>query len=128
MKLLVDTSIWVDYLRGGDARLGDELDGYLDQESVLMCGPVIAEVLAGTAPEQREETWLALGNLPWAELDQLAWRQVGEVVYELRRRGVSLPLTDVVISVAAMNAEAEVWTRDEDFSRIREALPDLRLL
>ena len=128
MKLLVDTSIWVDYLRGADARLGDALDGYLDQESVLMCGPVIAEVLAGTAPEQREETWLALGNLPWAELDQLAWRQIGEAAYELRRRGISLPLTDVVISVAALNAEADVWTRDADFARIREALPDLRLL
>ena len=128
MKLLVDTSIWVDYLRGGDARLGDALDRYLDGESVLMCGPVIAEVLAGTDPEQREETWLALGSLPWAELNQLAWRQVGEVAYDLRRRGVSLPLTDVVISVAALDADAEVWTRDTDFARIREALPALRLL
>lgn len=121
MKLLVDTSVWVDYLRAGDPALVEELDGYLDRESVLMCGPVIAELLAGTQPDDREDVWLALGNLPWAELDQVSWRQAGELANDLRRSGVSVSLTDVTIAVAAVNADAELWSRDADFARIQDA-------
>lgn len=127
MKLVVDTSVWIDYLRGRDAALVDRLDAYLDRESVLMCGPVIAELLAGTDPDDREELWLALGSLPWADLDRPAWRRVGEVAGDLRRRGTSVPLTDVAIAVAAEMAEAELWSRDGDFERIREVLPELTL-
>lgn len=29
-------------------------------DSVLVCGPVLAELLAGTPAEQRDELWLAL--------------------------------------------------------------------
>jgi len=127
MKLLVDTSVWVDYLRGREPVLVDRLDGYLDHESVLMCGPVIAELLAGTDPDDREELWLALGSLPWVDLDRAAWRRVGDTAGELRRRGTAVPLTDVAIAVAAEVAEAELWTRDGDFERIREVLPKLEL-
>jgi predicted nucleic acid-binding protein len=127
VKLLVDTSVWVDYLRAGDRALVEELDGYLDRESVLMCGPVIAELLAGTRPEDRETLWLALGNLPWADLDQVSWRQAGELANDLRRAGVSVSLTDVTIAVASVNADAELWSRDADFARIRDAWSALTL-
>ena len=127
MRLLPDASVWVDYLRGRDAAVVDELDGHLERESVFMCGPVIAELLAGTAVERREDLWLALGSLPWSDLDQLAWQQIGELAFELRRRGTPVPIIDIAIAVSALNVEAELWTRDADFQRIREALPALNL-
>jgi predicted nucleic acid-binding protein len=85
------------------------------------------KLLAVTRPEDRETLWLALGNLPWADLDQVAWRQAGELANDLRRRGVSVSLTDVTIAVASVNAEAELWSRDGDFARIRDAWPALAL-
>ena len=127
MRLLPDTSVWVDYLRGKDADTVAELDRYLEGESVLVCGPVISELLAGTAPDHQEALWLGIGSLPWAAIDQPAWRQVGEVAGELRRAGISVPLTDVAIAVAAAGAEAALWTRDADFERIQTALPELAL-
>lgn len=127
MKLLPDTSIWVEYLRGGDSRVARELDEHLDRGTVMVCGPVIAELFAGVASQHREELWLAIGSLPWAEIDQPAWRRVGEVANELRSRGEAVPLTDVAIAVATAEAEAELWTRDEDFERIRGAVPELQL-
>ena len=127
MKVLLDTSIWIDYLRGIDPAVVDRVDGYLDRESVLMCGPVIAQLLAGTPPEDREEVWLALGHLPWADLNREAWRRVGELAHDLRQTGTSVPLTDLAIAVAAVIAEAELWSRDADFERIGTALPTLTL-
>lgn len=127
MRVLPDTSVWVDYLRGGKKRSAAALDGFLEQESVLVCGPGMAELLAGTQPDRREELWLALGSLPWAELDHAAWRQVGEVANALRRAGRSVPLTDVIIAIACVRAEAALWTEDRDFERIRQELPALEL-
>jgi len=127
VRVLPDTSVWVDYLRGRDPSTVAALDAYLERESVLVCGPVVAELLAGTTPLQREDVWLAIGSLPWADLDRAAWREVGEVANDLRRGGVSVPLTDVVIAVATARSDAELWTRDRNFERIRQTLPTLRL-
>lgn len=127
MRLLPDTSVWVDYLRGGASGPAGELDGLLERGTVLVCGPVVAELLAGAAPAQRDELWMALGSLSWAEIDRAAWRQAGEVANDLRRSGTSVPLTDVVIAVACARSEATLWTNDRDFQRIREALPQLEL-
>lgn len=127
MNLLPDTSIWIDYLRGRDPATVAELDRYLERESVFTCGPVMAELLAGTASDRRDDLWLAIGSLPWAEIDQPAWRSIGEVANDLRQAGVSVPLTDIEIAVSATAAEAALWTNDRDFERIQEVLPDLEL-
>ena len=127
MTILPDTSIWVDFLRLGTQGPAAVLDRYLDDESVLVCGPVMAELLAGAGPTQVDELWLAVGSLPWAELDHAGWRHVGEVAGRLRSTGRAVPLTDVVIAVAAARAGASVWSRDEDFVRIQSALPQLKL-
>jgi len=127
VNLLPDTSIWIDYLRGRDEATVAELDRYLERESVFTCGPVMAELLAGTAPDRRDDLWLAIGSLPWAEVDQPAWRSIGEIANELRRAGGSIPLTDVTIAVAAARAEAALWTTDRDFDRIQAVLPALEL-
>jgi predicted nucleic acid-binding protein len=127
VRIVADTSIWVDFLRGNEPAEGTSLDTHLERESVLMCGPVVAELLTGTAPEHREDLWLVLGSLPWADLDRPAWRQVGEVACDLRRRGTQISLTDVAIAVAAIRANAGLWTLDRDFELIREVLPSLEL-
>ncbi len=127
MRLLPDTSVWVDYLRLGAAGPAADLDEHLARESVIVCGPVIAELLAGTPPEHREQLWLAIGSLPWSELDRAAWREAGEVAHDLRRSGASVPLTDLLIAVASVRAEATLWTRDRDFEAIQRVLPGLEL-
>lgn len=127
MTVLPDTSIWVDYLRRGASGAAGELDRHLEEGTVLICGPVLAEVLAGAPIERRDDLWLAIGTLPWAELDHAGWRRVGEVANDLRRGGTALPLTDLVIAVACAAAGATLWTGDRDFERIRAALPDLEI-
>ena len=128
MSVLPDTSIWVDYLRSGTAGPAAALDDLLSRESAVVCGPVLAELLAGTPTERRDELWHALEALPWAELDRHAWRRVGEVAHDLRAAGASVALTDQAIAVAAVSADASVWTRDEDFDRIHTVLPELDLV
>ena len=126
MTFLPDTSIWVDYLRGVEP-VATELDRLLADEPPVICGPILAELLAGVAPAQRNELWLALASLPYVELGRDAWAQAGELARELRSAGTTVPLLDVLIAIAAVRAEASLWTRDTDFERVAGIVPDLRL-
>jgi predicted nucleic acid-binding protein len=121
-----DTSIWIDFFRGRDPAAAT-LERLLDAGALVVCGPILAELVAGTPPQQRGALWLALAALPVVELDSSAWRGAGEYTQALRARGETTPLLDVLIGVAAARVGAAVWTRDDDFARIREVLPELEL-
>ena len=99
----------------------------LDAGEVVTCGPVAAELLAGAEGEVAERMWETLSSLPWAELDPVAWREVGDTARRLRRSGRALPLTDLAIAVAAARAGHALWSLDSDFERIRDALDALEL-
>ena len=126
MTVLPDTSIWVDYLRHGRRGNAFALDDLLRLGQVVICGPVVAELLAGTQQRDRDELWALFQALPWAPLGRREWRQAGEAAATLRERGMTVPLTDLAIAVSADAADAELWTRDSDFERIATVLPGLR--
>ena len=125
MTVLADTSIWVDYLRTGVHGPGEALDGLLASGEVVVCGPVVAELLAGVAAGRRDELWKLLGGLPWADLGRAEWRRVGDLAASLRSSGTSVALTDVEIAVAAVTAGARLWARDSDFDRLGAVLDEL---
>ncbi|HYP55815.1 MAG TPA: PIN domain-containing protein [Solirubrobacterales bacterium] len=125
--VLPDTSAWIPYFRDGESVEADRLASLIDAGEVATCGPVVAELLAGS--DQRQELLLleTLIDLPWARLDVLGWQDVGRVARELRQRGQKLPLTDLAIAVAAARADHALWSFDSDFERIRTVLPELDL-
>lgn len=125
MKVLPDTSIWVEYLRRGPDGAAWELDGLLEGGVVVVCGPVAAELLAGATPPDRGSLWKMLRGLPWTPLGTEEWGRVGEVCGRLRERGQTVPLTDVCIAVSAIAGDATLWTADADFDRIETVAGEL---
>jgi len=125
VTVLADTSIWVDYLRDGVTGPGGGLDGLLASGEVVVCGPVVAELLAGVVGGRRHELWQLLGGLPWADLGRAEWRRVGDLASSLRSSGTSIALTDIEIAVAAATAGARLWSRDSDFDHIGAVLDEL---
>jgi predicted nucleic acid-binding protein len=127
VTVLADTSVWVQYLRRGRAGPAALLDDLLAKGEVVVCGPVVAELVAGAPADRRAELVGLLNALPWADLGRLQWAMVGEVAARLREQGFSTALTDIEIAVAAVHARAELWTRDSDFARIAKVLDSLSL-
>jgi predicted nucleic acid-binding protein len=133
--ILPDTSLWVEYLRAGpsppsqseNASPAADLDAPIQQEQVLTCGPVVAELLAGARGNQRNELAEQLGTQPWIDLKRTDWLTIGHTAAKLQERGQTTPLIDIQIAVCAVNAKAELWTLDRDFERITEALDGLRI-
>ncbi len=92
----------------------------------MVCGPVVAEILAGARSDQRAELGALLNSLPWAELGRQEWLEVGELAARLRHQGATVPLTDLEIAVAASAGQTQLWTWDTDFDLVMPLLPDLR--
>ncbi len=125
--VLADTNVWVTYLRQGRAGRAWHLDSLLASGEVIVCGPVAAELLAGTEAGRRPQLWRLLSGLAWADIGKRQWRRVGEVAATLRAQGRTLVLTDIEIAVAAADTGAELWTNGTGFDRLFPVLPPLRL-
>jgi predicted nucleic acid-binding protein len=125
--VLPDTSVWISYFRGRSGVEGDHLEALIEAGEVTICGPVFAELLGGAGDAQRTAIVDTVGDLPWAGLDHVAWRDVGTVARRLRLAGETLPLTDLAIAVAAVRAGHALWSFDADFDRIAPVLDGLEL-
>ena len=125
--VLPDTSIWIEFARRGGEGRGSPLRQLLDSGEVATCGPVLAELLAGSEGEVEERTWATLSSLPWAELEPPAWRELAAIARRLRRAGARLALTDLIIALTAARAGHALWSFDRDFVRIAEFLEGLEL-
>lgn len=125
--VLPDTSVWIPYFRSSSGEDGDRLEALIAAGEVVICGPVLAELLAGAGDRQREAILGTMGGLPLVGLDRATWEEVGELAGRLRRAGQTLPLTDLVIAVAAARAGHALWSLDADFERIAPALDGLEL-
>jgi predicted nucleic acid-binding protein len=125
VTVLADTSVWVDFLKAGARGPGAGLATLLRDREVVLCGIVVAELLAGTRPAQREAVWTLLSGLPWLELRARGWRRVGELGGDARARGYTLPLTDIQIAVLALEHRVRLWSRDAHFAQIQAVAPAL---
>jgi predicted nucleic acid-binding protein len=110
--ILVDTSVWVEHLRFGNARLVQELDG----GRVLTHPFVVGELACGTFRNRREVLDL-LGRLPSAPIATHV-----EALDFLERRalmGRGVGFVDVhLLASAALAAPARLWTRDRRLAAI----------
>jgi predicted nucleic acid-binding protein len=125
--VLPDTSVWIPYFRSGSGVEGDRLEALIEAGEIAICGPVLAELLGGADDAQQTAIVDTAGDLPWADLDHSSWQEVGALARRLRQRGQTLPLTDLVIAVAAARAGYALWSLDADFDRIAAALDGLAL-
>jgi hypothetical protein len=122
--VIVDTSVWLQALNVGTSVERREVDKLLAINEVAMVGIVMAEVLRGARNEgEFERLRLRLAEVPFLPETKETWTRVGAVAYQLKRRGLTVPLPDVLIGAIALEHGQEVYTQDEHFRRI----PGLKL-
>ena len=116
--ILVDTSVWVDHLRAGDAQLAV----LLERSAVAMHPMVLGELACGNLKDR--ERLLAL----WRNLPQLTAATDVEVLFFLEHNrlwGRGIGYIDVhLLAAVSLNAGTRLWTRDR---RLRETAEHLGL-
>ena len=123
-RVLVDTSAWIEALRGRDARLTEIVDRLLDEERVVFCGIIEMELLHGLRKSEAEGCLALFEVLPYIEVDRQEWRRGGELLAGMRSRGSAIPATDALIAALCLRHELTLLTLDKHFNNI----PQLKLL
>jgi predicted nucleic acid-binding protein len=121
--VVVDTSAFIAFFKG-TGKYADRVTGLLESNLALITGIIIAELLQGIKNPKEEQKLLSLiVAVPAIELTTDLWVKAGKISSSLRRRGISLPITDVAIATAALEYNLSVLTLDGHFKKI----PGLKL-
>lgn len=114
--ILVDTSVWVDHLRRGDAQLA----ALLESAAVIIHPFIIGEIACGSLADRRTVLEL-LQDLPMAtvaEVDEVLGFIEGHRLYG---KGIGYVDAHLLASLALSNAAA-LWTRDKRLRAAADAL------
>ena len=114
-KILVDTSVWIEFFRKHEPYHGI-VTRLIDDEQVYCTGIILAELMQGA---KSDKELIILDDFPRVfpfihETSQL-WAAAGRLAFQLRRKGITIGLSDCYIAVAAASVNAQVATTDSHF-------------
>jgi predicted nucleic acid-binding protein len=117
--ILVDSSVWIDFLSSTPGRAGAELRRMIaEAEPFATAGVIVAEVLQGlTSNVSQMEQYLS----QWEMLEPngfATYRQAATIFRLARSKGVALTTIDALIAAIALEHGASVFSLDHDFVRI----------
>ena len=118
---LVDTSAWLFALRkDANLEIKSRLDTLLREDAVFITGIIKLELLGGTRTT-REFSRLRsrLDALKYIPVEgPLLWDLAYEMAFDLRRKGLTIPYTDILIASAAIKENVILLHADIHFDQV----------
>jgi predicted nucleic acid-binding protein len=120
---LVDSSVWIEYLRPkGSPKVKERVRVILQREEVVSCGIVLTEILRGARNEKDFESLSgSLISLPQIPIDDTVVERASRWGFLLDRKGKVVSTTDLIIASAAYK-NACLLHSDKDFETIASVL------
>lgn len=123
--ILIDSSVWIDLLRGQRTRGATELRRLVQThpERAAVTEPIGMELLAGASGEddvvKLEQLIASMVLLPVEPT--VDFHDAAQLYRVARARGHTVPtLADCLIATIAIRHAAELWHKDADFEAIAE--------
>jgi predicted nucleic acid-binding protein len=122
VKVLVDTSAWVDFFNGFPSREHAALAKLIaGREEICTCGIVVSEVFQGLRREKgRGEIERRFREMVFLEPSGIgSYLRAAEIFRDLRRRGITVRSTiNCILAAIAEENDCEILARDRDMESI----------
>ncbi len=116
MKVLVDTSVWIDYFRDGDA--ADMLEYLIDENLVVTNDLILAEMMPPLHYRKEKELISLLECLECQHLN-IDWKTIIQMQVSCISKGVNgIGLSDLLIAQNAIDTNTPLFTIDKHFKGI----------
>ncbi|HSY18097.1 MAG TPA: PIN domain-containing protein [Candidatus Acidoferrales bacterium] len=116
---LVDTSSWVEYLRGRESEAGDNVEVLFLNGAAAWCDMTLVELWHSVrgAKEKREleEMEKEVERIP---VDATVWRLASRLALRCREKGITVPTSDIVIAACAVVHGLELEHCDKHFDEL----------
>lgn len=117
-RVLVDSSVWIEFFRKNEPCHG-LVSQLIDDEQVVCCGLILAELMQGAKSDKELAVLEDFRHVfPFTPESPELWAAAGRLSYKLRRKGVTVGLSDCFIAVAAASAKIQVATLDSHFEAL----------
>lgn len=117
--IIVDTSAWIDYFNKPNSKIGKAVENIIKQEKIFIAGVILTELLQGAKVQQEFDDLLdSMLAIPVLETDLNTWIETGRLAFTLRRQGITIPTTDLIIATLARRENCALLTLDHHFKKI----------
>ena len=130
MKLLVDTTVWIDFFRGVESEKVFLLEQSIQNRAdVCCCGFVLTEVLQGIRNEKELiTTKRQFAGLVYLEDDRSTFELAATIYREVRRKGQTIRNSiDCLIAAIVVQHGVGFLENDRDYQYIDQHYPLNRL-
>jgi predicted nucleic acid-binding protein len=117
-SVLLDTSVWIDAFQGKTPDIVAVVQGLLNDDRILTCGPVIFEIKRGLRPPERKKILPLFNALIHLSVDETVWDAAGDLDASLRKKGITIPPMDVIIAQVCLHHKVFLFTLDEHFRSV----------
>lgn len=118
--ICVDTSVWIEFFRDSDSQVTSELVELLDDNSVILAGPVWIELVSGAPKKELERLSKVLSAIPRCYPQKSTWKTIEVWAKQSSFKGHRFGMGDLLIAGIAAENHAKVWSLDSDFSRMKQ--------
>jgi tRNA(fMet)-specific endonuclease VapC len=117
--ILVDTSAWIDYFNKPDSETGKIVEQILRNGRAVLAGIVLTEILQGAKIKTEFDAILeSMLALPLLEASLTTWIEAGRISFALRKKGITIPTTDLIIACLVLENNCSILTLDLHFQEI----------
>jgi tRNA(fMet)-specific endonuclease VapC len=118
MIVLVDSSVWIDFLRQPQGHMA-ALERVLREGRAAICPVIWVELWSGVRSKSEESALKSMRGLCLSlEVDAVTWKRAADLSRVALRQGLTCPLADVLIVACAKRHGAELLHRDKHIDQL----------
>ncbi len=120
MSVLVDTSIWIDYFRGGDDSI--QMDFLIDENLLVTNDLILTELIPFLKVRNETRVINLLYNINRLVLT-INWNEIIDYQYECLKNGLNgVGIPDLLITQNAKQNNCKIYTLDNHFYLMKDIL------
>ncbi|MBU2511357.1 PIN domain-containing protein [bacterium] len=120
MKVLIDSSVWIDYFRSGDET--NELDYLIDDNIIYINDLILTELVPYLRLLRQTSLIEVLNEVPKLRLT-IDWQQIQDFQFTCLKNGINgIGIPDLIIAQNAILNESSIYSLDKHFRLLSDTL------
>ena len=125
-KILVDTSVWIEFLTNQSSPWAHRLDEMIERDEVALTPLIKCEILVGIRSDSafKKVASFLEGFSLIEDGTATVHRQAVDIYRVCRKKGMTIrTLIDCIVAAAALDAGVPLLARDRDYAHIQRVFP-----
>jgi predicted nucleic acid-binding protein len=120
MKVLIDSSVWIEYFRSGDKT--SDLDYLIDDNAVYINDLILTEIVPYLRLWHQVSLIEAINEVPKLHMT-IDWQQIQEFQFTCLKNGINgVGIPDLIITQNAIQNESLIYSLDKHFRLLSDIL------